>query len=156
MNSTTEQHPLLKKALWIRFASVVLIVFFLDVLTKFFFKKASFQTSGHFIDITFVQNTGTMWSLFHSLTIINILFIVFSILALALVVFFFSKYSSKQFALAFGFLSGGILGNLLDRILFGAVTDWINIHWWPIFNLADAFIVVGVIFAIYVLAFKEL
>lgn len=51
--------------------------------------------------------------------------------------------------LAAGAIIGGALGNVLDRIRFGAVRDFIDVHWdawhWPAFNLADAFIVVGVV-----------
>ncbi|PZU71814.1 signal peptidase II [Brevundimonas sp.] len=51
-------------------------------------------------------------------------------------------------AVAAGFIAGGATGNLLDRLRFGAVTDFIDLHWgeahWPTFNLADAAIVCGV------------
>ena len=51
-------------------------------------------------------------------------------------------------AAAAGLIAGGALGNLLDRLRFGAVTDFVDLHWgeahWPTFNLADAAIVCGV------------
>ena len=51
-------------------------------------------------------------------------------------------------ATAAGLIAGGAIGNLLDRLRFGAVTDFIDLHWgeahWPTFNLADAAIVCGV------------
>jgi signal peptidase II len=43
-----------------------------------------------------------------------------------------------------GLLAGGACSNLVDRIRDGGVTDFLHIHHWPIFNLADAFIVLGV------------
>ena len=49
-------------------------------------------------------------------------------------------------AVALGAIAGGALGNLVDRVRFGAVTDFIEIHWWPTdFNLADAAIRLGVV-----------
>ena len=51
-------------------------------------------------------------------------------------------------AAAAGLIAGGAIGNLVDRLRFGAVTDFIDLHWgaahWPTFNLADAAIVCGV------------
>jgi signal peptidase II len=44
-----------------------------------------------------------------------------------------------------GLIMGGTLGNGYDRIMFGTVTDFINFHFWPVFNVADAAISVGVV-----------
>jgi signal peptidase II len=44
-----------------------------------------------------------------------------------------------------GLVLGGTLGNGYDRIMFGTVTDFINFHFWPVFNVADASITVGVV-----------
>ena len=148
------QESLLRKALWMRFVVVALGIFLLDIFTKFLFKKDSFQTNGHFLDITFVQNIGTMWSLFSSLQAINLVFIIVSVIALLVVVFIFKNYFSKPFALSFGLIFAGILGNLHDRIFHGAVVDWINFHFWPVFNIADSAIVLGVILSVYFL-FKD-
>ena len=41
---------------------------------------------------------------------------------------------------------GGIAGNLVDRIAFGRVTDFLDFHYWPVFNIADSALVLGVIF----------
>ena len=56
--------------------------------------------------------------------------------------------NSHDKSLAAGLIAGGAIGNLVDRLRFGAVTDFIDLHWgaahWPTFNLADAAIVCGV------------
>jgi lipoprotein signal peptidase len=49
-----------------------------------------------------------------------------------------------RYRFALGVLLGGALGNLIDRIRFGAVIDFVDVPWWPTFNVADAAIVVGV------------
>ena len=73
---------------------------------------------------------------------------------MAIAVFgYFSYYSSKKqykwLKIALSFAIAGALGNLIDRVLFGAVTDFIGFTFgtynFPIFNLADSFLVVGVI-----------
>ena len=49
-----------------------------------------------------------------------------------------------RYRLGLGVLLGGALGNLIDRIRFGAVVDFVDVPWWPTFNVADAAIVAGV------------
>lgn len=130
-------------------------VFFLDQVTKQIVRIRQLSTSGHFLDITFTSNTGSLFSLFDSAAGINTIFIIVSILALAILVVVVHKKYETALHLPFALIMGGILGNLLDRILFGAVLDWINIHFWPIFNIADSAIVCGVILAILLLLKKE-
>jgi signal peptidase II len=47
-----------------------------------------------------------------------------------------------------GMILGGTLGNGYDRVVFGTVTDFIDVHWWPVFNVADSAISVGVVLLI--------
>ena len=47
-------------------------------------------------------------------------------------------------ALAYALILGGAVGNLIDRGLYGYVVDFIDFHWWPVFNLADSAITVGI------------
>ena len=46
--------------------------------------------------------------------------------------------------LAFGLQMGGAIGNLIDRFRLGYVTDFIDVGWWPVFNIADSYIVMGI------------
>ncbi len=57
--------------------------------------------------------------------------------------------------IAIGLQLGGAFGNLLDRVALGAVTDFIDIGWWPIFNIADSSIVVGMAILVGVLLFFD-
>jgi signal peptidase II len=66
--------------------------------------------------------------------------------ALALIVFVFSREPAKPgMWVATGLLAGGALGNLIDRLAAGEVTDYIDIGSWPPFNLADVAITIGVV-----------
>ena len=49
--------------------------------------------------------------------------------------------------LGLGMILGGAIGNALDRAVAGSVTDFIDLRWWPVFNVADSFIVVGAVIA---------
>jgi signal peptidase II len=57
--------------------------------------------------------------------------------------------------IALGLLLGGAVGNLIDRIRLGEVVDFIDVGAWPVFNLADSAVVVGVILIIYYFLFGQ-
>jgi signal peptidase II len=90
-----------------------------------------------------VQNSGIAFGLFASATpIVTVL----TGIAVAWMLVFFARSGSRHPVLpvALGLLIGGSVSNLLDRVRLGHVTDFLDFRWWPAFNLADSFIVVGV------------
>ena len=64
-----------------------------------------------------------------------------------------TNLNKKVFCLSLTFIIGGALGNLIDRIFLGVVTDFISVHWdeyyWPAFNMADSFITMGAFLILY-------
>jgi signal peptidase II len=96
------------------------------------------------LSIHHVQNTGIAFGLFPSATV---LVTAFTALAVGWMLYFFARSGSRHTLLpvALGFLIGGSASNLLDRLLLGHVTDFLDVRYWPAFNLADSFIVVGVL-----------
>jgi signal peptidase II len=90
-----------------------------------------------------VENSGIAFGLFSSATAIVTLATAF---AVGWMLVFFARSGSRHPVLpaALGLLIGGSLSNLVDRIRFGHVTDFLDFGWWPAFNLADSFIVIGV------------
>jgi signal peptidase II len=95
------------------------------------------------LSIHHVQNSGIAFGLFASAT--AIVTVVTSIAVVWMLVFF-ARSGSRHPVLpaALGLLIGGSVSNLVDRIRLHHVTDFIDVRWWPAFNLADSFIVVGV------------
>ena len=85
----------------------------------------------------------TRLGLFASATPIVILL---TALAVAWMLYFFARSGSRHPVLpvALGLVIGGSLSNLIDRVRLGHVTDFLDLKYWPAFNLADSFIVVGV------------
>src|SRR5207302_1826879 len=90
-----------------------------------------------------VQNSGIAFGLFASATPIVI---VLTGLAVAWMLWFFARSGARHPVLpvALGLVIGGSVSNLVDRVRLGHVTDFLDLRFWPAFNLADSFIVIGV------------
>ena len=95
------------------------------------------------LSIHHVQNSGIAFGLFSSATAVVT---VVTGIAVVWMLVFFARSGSRHPVLpaALGLLIGGSASNLVDRIRLHHVTDFIDVRWWPAFNLADSFIVVGV------------
>jgi signal peptidase II len=94
-------------------------------------------------DLHHVQNSGIAFGLFPRATTIVIV-LTSIVIAWLLVVFARSGARHPVLPVGLGLLVGGSLSNLADRIRLGHVTDFLDLDFWPAFNLADTFIVVGV------------
>jgi len=92
--------------------------------------------------LTHGTNSGSAFGLFPNQTV---LLAVASVLAIGFLVYFYRAHAMPRALLRFaiGLQLGGALGNLIDRLRTGAVVDFIDVGAWPIFNLADSSIVVG-------------
>ncbi len=105
-----------------------LAVFILDQITKY---------GVQLIGLPYTTNTGAAFGILQEQTT----FLIF----IGLVVIGFLLYYSHEHQLALGFLLGGTFGNLIDRALYGYVVDFIHLPFWPSFNVADTFNVLGVL-----------
>lgn len=105
----------------------------------------------NFFCITYVRNTGAAWSIFEG-RVLGI--IVVSLIIISFIVYYISKQKvkSKLEKIGYSLILGGALGNLLNRIIYGYVIDFLDFNIfgydYPIFNLADSFIFVGVMLLI--------
>jgi signal peptidase II len=90
-----------------------------------------------------VQNSGIAFGLFSSATA---MVIVLTTIAVGWMLLFFARSGARHPVLpaALGLLIGGSVSNLVDRVRLGHVTDFLDFRYWPAFNLADSFIVIGV------------
>jgi signal peptidase II len=101
------------------------------------------------IQLVNVRNRGIAFGLFAGG---GAVLVIFAVAALAALLVFFARHRDRPLVwLPTGLLIGGALGNLLDRTLEGAVTDFVDLPLWPAFNLADVAITLGVISLLYVL-----
>lgn len=134
-----------------------LIPFLIDQIFKLMitlYIKDSIDIIPNVLRLTYVTNTGAAWNILDNHLIVISLISIFSIIFL---LSYMGKFKlNKRNKLAFILLYGGIISNLFDRIFHGYVIDYIdfNINF-PIFNLADSFIVIGIILLIIAILKKE-
>ena len=131
---------------------VFLFVFISDQITKYaVYKNMSLGESipaEGIIRITYARNTGMAFSLFENFGII--LLILSLIIASILIIYLFTIDKPRILIRVFsGLVIAGALGNILDRIRFGYVNDFIDVGWWPIFNIADSSITIAIVIYIF-------
>ena len=115
-------------------------------------------------DITHILNPGGAFGLMadRSVVVRTIVFLFISSMAVGLIFYFYHKtpLTHKFLATGFALIFGGAIGNLIDRVRFGTVVDFLDFyigrHHWPAFNIADSAITVGILIFIYHLAFKKM
>jgi len=117
-----------------------------------------------FFDLTHVHNPGGAFGFLSGMSaeIRGLLFVAVSLLAVGLILYFYWQTPVRQRLLAVGLslIFGGAVGNLVDRIRFGIVVDFLDLYagelHWPAFNIADSAITVGVlIFGYHILFHKD-
>ena len=145
----------------LRFVAFILIA---DQLTKFIVDQTmplhqSIPVIDDLFSLTYIRNTGAAFGILAGSTaIIRLPFLVlFSALAIGFVVMMLRRLPDRETGLitALAFILGGAIGNLIDRIAYGEVIDFLDVYWsnfhWPAFNLADSFITIGVLITVYYL-----
>ena len=132
--------------------SVAIFITIVDQFTKiliheFYNVGDSTPVISGFFSITYVRNTGAAWGMLKDF---NLMLIMLSIVVLICLAAFSKSFirGSRLNALALGLMTGGILGNLLDRIRLGFVVDFLDfyrsVYHFPSFNVADSAICIGV------------
>lgn len=106
--------------------------------------------------LTLIKNTGAAFGLFRGQAVI---FILISAAAIIFVGFYFIKKRKimplspleKSFLTGLALILGGAAGNLIDRLRFGYVIDFIDLRFWPVFNVADSCITIGAVILFFVI-----
>ena len=141
--------------------SVAAAILALDQLTKWYIRQTVLLYESipvfSFFNITHVLNPGGAFSFLAgaSDTLRVPFFLLSSIVAIGILVYFLRHIPDQQRWLLFAVagILGGALGNLIDRLMLGQVTDFLDIHWrghhWPAFNVADSFITIGVVILVF-------
>lgn len=110
----------------------------------------SIQVIKDFFYLTLCHNEGAAWGIFSNTKIIILIGTIIALITIYHFIYCFKQ--NKRNTLAFGLLLGGLSGNLIDRLLFGYVRDFLDFYIfgydYPVFNIADICIVFGVILLI--------
>lgn len=138
---------------------ITLILLSVDQFSKYIIRqKMSLAESIPIIKsvfhITYVENRGIAFGLFPQG---SSLFIVISLIIILVIIFFERKKVIKSLKERFclGLILGGALGNLIDRLRFGFVIDFLDFRIWPVFNLADSGVCIGGILMVFFLLRKR-
>lgn len=156
-------------AKYLRLACVSGLVIIIDQITKAVILNSmplysSIEVVPGFFNLTHILNPGGAFGFMsnQSPSFINTIFLIIISLAVCLIFYFYINTPKKYELLATGFalIFGGAIGNMIDRIRFGRVVDFLdfyigNIHW-PAFNVADSAISVGIAIFLFHLLFKKM
>jgi signal peptidase II len=135
------------RAAWSRAVLVAGVVIALDQITKALIRSSiALRATRHLllgVTLDHTTNSGVAFSLLSgSAVTVTVL----ALIVLVVLICYFARHSSQTLLwLPTGMIAGGALGNLIDRLRIGAVTDFIKFPDWPAFNVADTAITLGVV-----------
>ncbi len=142
----------------IRFGFIIaFFIIILDQITKYFvmdYLSGGFMTITSFFNLVYVFNTGISFSLLSNNTSwAPLIFSLVGCIFVLLLIFWLYKAENRILASGLGLIIGGALGNIIDRLVHGAVFDFLDFHWldyhFPAFNVADLSISLGVFIVIF-------
>ena len=140
------------------------LILIADQLTKFIVDQTmplhhSIPVIDNLFSLTYIRNTGAAFGLLAGspATFRLPFLLLFSLSAIGFILTMLKRLPDRETGLitALAFILGGAIGNLIDRLAYGEVIDFLDFYWsrfhWPAFNLADSFITVGVLITVYYL-----
>ena len=137
---------------------IVATVIILDQASKFLAIRylqlnAPVPLIKNFLNLTLVYNRGGAFGIFQNQLL---LFVLVSFFAVGLIFYNLrNKSNSIILKVVLSFILGGAIGNLIDRLRFGFVIDFLDLRIWPVFNIADSVITIAALFLTWELCFKK-
>ena len=151
----TRRLPIYRDYLLIQLAVLVFLTdqFSKYLVREFLFLHESYPHEG-LLRITHTFNTGSIFGLFQGN---NTPLILVSFIGVAVLILLYrsQRFPTGLLRLSLGLQLGGAFGNLIDRVRLGHVTDWVDIGPWPVFNVADASIVTGLVILAWLFVMAE-
>lgn len=129
---------------------LVIVIYIIDQTSKLIVRNnisvgESIPILRNLFHLTFVRNTGAAFGMFQEHPAIFLFVAALSAVAMILLLVLKRKNLHNVEKISLCFLLAGTLGNLTDRISFGYVIDFIDLRIWPVFNVADSFIMIGAV-----------
>ncbi len=141
---------------------ILTLILVLDQGTKFIVDRTiplhhSIPVIENLFNLTHIRNTGAAFGILAGRRgwVRSSFLLFFSLLAMGFIIVLLRRLPEKEntLTIALSFILGGAMGNLIDRLLYGEVIDFLDFYWsryhWPAFNAADSFITVGVILTLF-------
>ena len=123
---------------------IAIFIFVLDQLSKILIEKYIYDDQivvlKNIFSLTYVKNTGGAWGVMNGIPIIFLILVPIVIVAVFMAAINSHKLLEK---VSWYIIIGGALGNYIDRLTRGYVVDFLDFHIWPVFNVADIFVVIG-------------
>ena len=102
-----------------------------------------------FFNLVMVQNFGVSFGMFSNMHNSHLILSLMALAITLVLIVWMWQVKKLYMAIALGLIIGGAVGNIIDRVLYGAVADFLDFYWgayhWPAFNLADSAVFVGVV-----------
>ena len=134
---------------YITIFSTALIIILIDQITKFLIKinfqlNQSLPLIKNIFHLTYIRNFGAGFGILQQQKWI-LIFI--SIIVIGVIFYYLDRIKDKEkfLQVIVGLVLGGTIGNLIDRVAYGFVVDFLDFRIWPVFNFADSFVTIGVI-----------
>lgn len=128
---------------------IPILIILIDQLSKLLVKKYISQPIpliNGILDLNYSSNTGAAFSIMQGN---NLLLALITILVIAAIIYYYKKIpENKPVLVSVGLILGGAVGNLIDRLTYGYVIDFIDFQIWPVFNAADSAVTIGAIILI--------
>lgn len=134
------------------FISIIVTTLALDQVSKYYLIRLM-EESDHILNLTsffnlvMVWNPGVSFGMLQNIAYGQIILSVVAFIIISVLLRWFHKTPNRTYAWAFGLIIGGASGNVLDRLFYGAVADFFDLHvagyHWPAFNIADVAVCLG-------------
>ena len=138
--------------MWLGLA-IAVVILVCDQLSKYWIMESLLADANvviytSFFNIVRAWNTGVSFSMFNDWGVYGVIILsFFAVVVIGFLFWWLHGEKSRFLQVALGFIIGGALGNVIDRMRFGAVFDFLDVHFqgyhWPAFNVADSFICIG-------------
>jgi signal peptidase II len=143
----------------------VLILFTCDQASKYYILDYlnpianQYKSINQFLNLVLVKNQGISFGMFNTFAYSNIIFLLISLVIVIVLCLLLIKSNKLHKSVAYISIISGAVGNIFDRIERGAVVDFIEVHYmgyyFPVFNIADALITIGVMLLLFDLIILE-
>ncbi|MFA5308565.1 MAG: signal peptidase II [Dehalococcoidales bacterium] len=143
------------------FGGIAVLVIIADQLTKWWIRSSialgDVLVDKGFVQIIRIENSGASFGILRGHTSLIIAAVFVEMVIILAAVYLLRKrlsfLDSMPMRIGAGLIFGGAIGNQVDRLVFGSVTDFVDFKVWPAFNVADASAVVGTIIVVYCIIF---